>query len=113
MIKLTIVALIIAAMPLFNAAVLARAEEGHGRDRQALATEMEDAAPARVFDREQPDGTKAICPITGDSLVVSKDTTRSNYKEHVVYFCCPACKPTFDADPEKYLEAGPTRQKMH
>ncbi|RJO66582.1 MAG: YHS domain-containing protein [Myxococcales bacterium] len=40
----------------------------------------------------------------GGSFTITKDTQHSEYKGKHVYFCCPACKPMFDKDPEKYLK---------
>jgi YHS domain-containing protein len=62
----------------------------------------QDAAP-KYFDKKQPDGTKATCPVMGDVFTITKDSTFSEYKGKVVYFCCPGCKPKFDKDPAKYL----------
>lgn len=57
-----------------------------------------------VFDKPQKEGVKAICPVTGESFVITKDTLHSEYKGKHVYFCCPSCKGTFDKEPEKYLK---------
>jgi YHS domain-containing protein len=54
------------------------------------------------FDAEAPIGTKATCPVMGNELTVAADTPRSQYKGKWYYFCCPGCKPQFDADPEKF-----------
>ena len=62
-------------------------------------------APA-VFSAPQPVGTAARCPVTGEPLTVQADTARSEYQGKYVYFCCPGCKPQFDADPEKFLAAA-------
>ena len=44
------------------------------------------------------------CPVKGDEAVVGEDTEYSDYNNKRYYFCCPGCKPDFDADPEKYLK---------
>ncbi|NOZ84944.1 MAG: YHS domain-containing protein [Deltaproteobacteria bacterium] len=61
------------------------------------------AKPPKFFDKAPKVGTKATCPVTGNELTVTKDTKRSVYKGKHVVFCCPGCKPMFDADPKKYL----------
>ncbi|HNW81288.1 MAG TPA: YHS domain-containing protein [bacterium] len=63
-----------------------------------------------VFDAPQKEGVKAICPVTGEIFVITKDTAHSEYKGKFVYYCCPSCKATFDKDPEKYLKTG-TKKK--
>lgn len=61
--------------------------------------------PAPVaFDKAQPEGTAATCPVTGEKFKIAKDNSFSEYKGKFYYFCCSACKPKFDADPEKYLQ---------
>lgn len=62
----------------------------------------EEAAPM-VFDSPPPVGAKATCPVMKHSFTITEKTLRSEYKGKHVAFCCPGCKPKFDADPEKYL----------
>lgn len=46
----------------------------------------------------------AICPVMGDEIPdITKASGSSVYKGKTYYFCCPACKPQFDKDPEKYV----------
>lgn len=66
-------------------------------------TAAADVAP-KVFDAPQKIGTKATCPVMGGVFTIDKDTPHSEYKGKHVYFCCPACKPKFDKEPEKYLK---------
>jgi YHS domain-containing protein len=78
----------------------------------APVAKAEAAAPPSVFDLPQAEGTKATCPVMGNELTIGKDTQFSEYKGKYVYFCCPGCKPAFDADPEKYLgKAAPAPAK--
>jgi YHS domain-containing protein len=58
-----------------------------------------------AFDTAPPVGTKARCPVSKNELTVAEGTPRSEYKGKHYVFCCPGCKPGFDADPEKYLDA--------
>ena len=59
-------------------------------------------AAQKSFDSPPAVGTKAICPVMGSEFTVKKDTTRSEHKGRHYAFCCPGCKPKFDADPAKY-----------
>jgi YHS domain-containing protein len=45
------------------------------------------------------------CPVMVGNPI-NKDLF-TEYKGKKVYFCCPACKPKFEADPEKYLAKLP------
>ena len=55
------------------------------------------------FDGMPAPGTKAVCPVMGDEFEVKADSPHSEYKGKTWVFCCPSCKPSFDADPEKYI----------
>ena len=46
----------------------------------------------------------AKCPVTGMEHKVTSEGSTSKYKGKTYSFCCPACKPKFDANPEKYLK---------
>lgn len=51
---------------------------------------------------------KTICQVMGtevDPEKAKKMSWVSTYKGKTYYFCCPSCKPAFDADPEKYVKA--------
>ncbi len=66
-----------------------------------------DAAPQpapMAFDLAPAVGTRARCPVMGGTFTVSEKTQRSEYQGKHYAFCCPGCKPKFDADPERYLK---------
>jgi len=49
---------------------------------------------------------EVICPVMGTKVDVEKAKQNgwlSTYKGKKYYFCCPSCKPAFDAGPEKYV----------
>lgn len=73
----------------------------------AESTEVAEAeevkAPA-AFDGMPKEGTRAFCPVMKAEFVVGKDTASSVYKGKTYVFCCPGCKPQFEADPEKHLK---------
>jgi YHS domain-containing protein len=71
--------------------------------KHSEAQKAEAKAPV-AFDKAPAVGTKATCPVTGEQFEVKADTARSEYKGKHYVFCCPGCKPKFDADPEKYLK---------
>jgi YHS domain-containing protein len=48
--------------------------------------------------------TVARCPVTGDKVIVSKNTPAAKYKGKIYYFCCPMCGPKFKAEPDKYAK---------
>jgi len=47
---------------------------------------------------------QTTCPIMGNPI--NKDIF-TEYKGKKVYFCCPACKPDFEKDPEKFIAKLP------
>jgi YHS domain-containing protein len=55
------------------------------------------------FDAPPPVGTRAHCPVMDDDFTVTESTPRSEHAGRHYVFCCPACKPQFDADPRRYL----------
>lgn len=71
----------------------------HDKDKAKMS---EASAPA-VFDSPQDAGTKAACPVTGETFKIGENTQHSEVDGKHVYFCCSACKPKFDENPEKYL----------
>jgi YHS domain-containing protein len=70
----------------------------HGKSKS------ETSAVKNGFDKMPPVGTKAKCPVMGNEFEVKKDSLSSVYKGKTYLFCCPACKPKFDADPKKYVK---------
>lgn len=67
---------------------------GHGDKAAAAAPKAFDALPAV--------GTKATCPVMGDEFTVSDKTQFSQYDGKFYVFCCPGCKPKFEAEPAKF-----------
>jgi len=57
-----------------------------------------------VFDSIPPLGTKATCSVMGNEFAIKESSDHSEYKGKHYFFCCPGCKPKFDADPEKYIQ---------
>ena len=47
---------------------------------------------------------EVICPVTGEKFEKTETTASFEYEGTTYYFCCPGCKPKFDADPEKYIK---------
>ena len=44
---------------------------------------------------------QTTCPVMGGTI---NKELYADYKGERVYFCCMACKPQFDKDPEKYIK---------
>ena len=63
------------------------------------------AAPTApmAFDAMPAVGTKAFCPVMKHEFTVSAETQSAGYEGKTYVFCCPGCKPQFEADPKKYL----------
>ncbi len=55
------------------------------------------------FDAPPKPGVKAFCPVMKAEFVVKKDSARSEHKGKHYVFCCPGCKPQFDANPAKFI----------
>lgn len=72
-------------------------------DAPGAAKGVAAGAPA-AFDQKPKEGTMAKCLVMGATFKISKSTEFSQYKGKYYAFCCPGCKPKFDANPEKYLK---------
>lgn len=55
------------------------------------------------FPEKPAVGTKALCPVMKNEFTITESTQMSEYEGKTYAFCCPGCKPQFDADPPKYL----------
>ncbi len=44
---------------------------------------------------------QTTCPVMGGTI---NKELYADYKGERIYFCCMACKPQFDKDPEKYIK---------
>ena len=51
---------------------------------------------------------QTLCPVSDKPINKQYYT---EYKGKKVYFCCPACKPIFEKDPEKYIGKLPQFQE--
>jgi YHS domain-containing protein len=74
--------------------------EGHDHAMPAESAKMIDQAKAVVAEVIE----QKTCPIMGGPI---DKTVFTEYKGKKVYFCCPACKPKFEANPEKYIAQLP------
>lgn len=55
-----------------------------------------------AFKTKPKPGTKAKCPVMKAEFTISKSSKYSFYKGRYYFYCCPGCKPKFDANPSKY-----------
>lgn len=46
-------------------------------------------------------------PVCGMAIEPSEAAGRSEFEGKTFYFCCPACKSQFDADPRLFSESRP------
>jgi Cu+-exporting ATPase len=54
---------------------------------------------------------KQIDPVCGMSVVPGDKNLESTYDGRIYLFCAEACRRAFEADPRKYLESKPVKQK--
>ena len=76
-----------------NAAPAANENEGQGN---------EGGAP-RSFDSAPAAGTRAHCVVMGHDFTVNESTLTSEHNGRHYAFCCPSCKPRFDANPGEFI----------
>jgi YHS domain-containing protein len=51
------------------------------------------------------------CMVTGEKLGSMGKPIMLKYKGQEYPVCCPACKPTFEKEPEKYIKAAMAKMK--
>ena len=68
----------------------------------SAAAENEGGAP-RSFDAAPAVGTRAHCVVMGHDFTVAENTLTSEHNGRHYAFCCPACKPRFDANPGEFI----------
>ncbi|MFA5554994.1 MAG: YHS domain-containing protein [Phycisphaerae bacterium] len=78
-----------------------QAPQHHEHEHEAVLTEEASAAAAQIEQK--------TCPVM-PQMKINPDVF-TVYQGKKVYFCCPACKPQFEAEPEKYLSNLPQFQK--
>ncbi len=66
---------------------------------------LRSAAPVEVA-AEETAGAQAVDPICGMTVEVASARHTAAYDGRTFYFCCPACKRTFEKEPEKYAAAS-------
>ncbi|HEY3352053.1 MAG TPA: YHS domain-containing protein [Polyangia bacterium] len=85
----------------------AAAPAAHAHPAQpAAAAAGQPAAPVApvAFAAPPAAGTRARCPVMGETFTVDQDTLRSQHAGKHYAFCCPGCKGKFDAEPAKYSQ---------
>lgn len=48
-------------------------------------------------------GDTTVCPVSGETFVVDKDSPHAEYQGKTYYFCCSDCGGDFQRDPAKFL----------
>lgn len=109
-----IIALAVAALLALGCAPAQKVEPKTGgqdapSSQPAPASQPAAATPAAAaaFDAAPAVGTQARCAISGKTFAVAADTLRSEHGGKHYVFCCAGCKTKFDADPAKFVTAGP------
>jgi len=59
-------------------------------------------------DKHEQTIEQTVCPVMGGEI---NKAIFTEYKGKKVYFCCPACKGKFEANPEKYIDKLPQFKK--
>ena len=49
-----------------------------------------------------------IDPVCGMEVDTEAAQWKTEYKGRAYYFCSPGCKRSFEKEPEKYLQGGPS-----
>jgi len=49
------------------------------------------------------DAVRFLCPVMGNEGIADATTPFSDHDGRRYYFCCPPCKPQFEASPEDYI----------
>ncbi len=82
-------------------------EDGQHDEQQVAAKEAKVNIIGNIVGEESAK-LKIQCPVMKTWFVpdekTPEKTPKSVYKDKTYYFCCKACKPMFDKDPEKYLK---------
>jgi len=60
--------------------------------------------PGNVVEVDEQ-GKHFVCPVLGNKGVVQETTVFTDYKSKRYYYCCGACKPKFEANPEHFILA--------
>gem|GEM_PF-1685935 len=74
-------------------------------DGQAATTET---TAAVVAPGQATIGDTTTCPVTGETFVVTADSTHVEHDGLTYYFCCAGCDARFQANPHQYLSEHPS-----
>ena len=74
------------------------------KDAKAAAKPETDAKPPSSFASKPKIGTKATCPVSGETFTIKKNTKMETYQGRVYPFCCADCISDFKKDPAKYAQ---------
>lgn len=69
------------------------------------------AGTALAAPKAGPKPAVLICPVTGEKIASPAAAAgQETYKGKTYYFCCSACKPAFDKNPDKVIAAAALRK---
>jgi YHS domain-containing protein len=98
---------------LAGACTSSKSNATQGSAQPATAQSQPGSEPRTAFDAPPSEGTKAKCPVSGETFTVGANTQRSEYQSKHYVFCCPDCKPDFDKDPAKYTQGTAPEHHPH
>jgi xanthine dehydrogenase accessory factor len=70
-------------------------------EKSAPAPASEESAPAAAVPSDEPD--EAIDPVCNMTVTVKGARYTAEHDGKTYYFCCPACRKLFQANPQEYL----------
>ncbi len=71
------------------------------------------SCPGLVKRTRREEMVMAIDPVCRMEVDENSAPAKSEYKGKTYYFCAPACKRRFEADPEKFLVQPNVEKKAH
>jgi len=106
-VMMSILAVLLAAvLAMLNGCKKSEPQTMAGHEEHQHAMPM--AEPAKAVEAAKTAIAEAIvqkkCPIMGGPI---DKTVFTEYRGKKVYFCCPDCKPKFEANPEQYIAKLP------
>lgn len=98
MMKATLLCLPLLLLPLGGCEATSHAAPTAAASKNAAAVGDDPAVPRLAV------GTKAKCPVSGESFTVGAKTVQVTYQGKRYAFCCPDCQPAFAKNPAKYAK---------
>ena len=62
--------------------------------------------------QQKPD-EKVVCPVSGETMLISQAKASYEYEGKTYYFCCEACQEKFVKDPAKYIGKNADMEEIY